>query len=348
MASTEFANGDAQSVLRWSASLTRETLGKTFFKRFTGTSANSIIRVHTDLQKGAGDTVKYDLRTQDRTDGRHGDAEMNGFETALTFYQDSLKIDQLRKAHEYRGMSQQRTVHDLRAEARDSLSTWWAWVLDSLMFAYLAGLVGDVASNPECCLPVYGTGGFAGNTVNAPDSDHLYDPSATAILAHIDQLVYQAKTINPRVEPTMVGGKPYYVLVLHPITVKALRTAVSASAVSWTTIQQEVGPRDLSNPIFTGAMGMYNGCVIHESEFVPRQAAEPETWNMLLGANAGSFALGNAHGGGVSTPGMFKWNEQIDDYTNKKGIGTSCIFGMQGNLWNSKRHGVIVYKVDDA
>jgi len=348
MASTEFGNASVHNVLRWSQQLTRETLDKTFFKRFAGTKKDSIIRVHTDLVKDAGDTIKHDLRTQDRTDGRHGDSELSGFETALTFYQDSLKIDQLRKAHESRGMSRQRTVHDLRAEARESLSTWWAWVFDSLMFAYLSGYVGTVAANPECCLEVYGSGGFAGNTVRAPDAAHKYDPSATQILAHIDGAKEKAKTVNPRVEPTMVGGKPYYVYVMHPYSATKLRTTVSASAVNWSTVQQEVGPRDASNPIFTGALGIYNGVVLHESEFIPRVGATPYTKNVFLGANAGAFALGNSRGGGTSTPGMFKWTEETRDHGNVQSIGSSCIFGIQGNQFNSARHGVIVVETDDV
>ena len=348
MASTEFATGDDQTVKRWSTSLARETLGKTFFKRFAGTSQKSIIRVYTDLLKGAGDEVKYDLRIQDRTDGRHGDAEMKGFETALTFYQETCLVDQLRKAHEYRGMSQQRTVHDLRREARDSLSTWWSWVYDSLMFAYLTGYVGTVAGNPECCLPVYGTSGFAGNTVTAPSGGHLVEAGAVMQLHDIDAAVAKAKTVNPRVEPTIVGGKPYYVVVLHPYTVKGLRT--STTEPSFTTIQQEVGPRDLSNPIFTGALGYYNGCVIHESEFIPRTGASGTnvTKNVLLGANAGALCMGNAWGGGAKSPGTFKWVEQIDDYTNMMGIGSSCIFGIQGNVFNDVRHGVVTIASNDA
>jgi N4-gp56 family major capsid protein len=342
MASIEFASGSDQAVSRWSTSLARETLGKTYFKRFAGTSQSSIIRVHTDLVRGAGDVIKYDLRVQDRTDGRHGDQELRGFESPLTFYQEELKIGQLRKAHEFRGESQQRTVHDLRREARDSLSTWWAWVFDSLMFAYLSGYVGTVAENPECCLPVYGTSGFAGNTVTAPDAAHKYDPSATMLLAHIDALIEKAKTINPRVEPTMVGGKPYYALVLHPYSMRAL---IQQSG-GFRTVLQEVGPRDASNPLFTGSPGIYRGVVMHESEFIPR--ASVQTYNVFLGANAGTFALGNAWGAGTSKPGMFKWVEETADYGNMKGVGSTCIFGINGNVFNSKRHGSITYISDDV
>ena len=346
MASTEFAAGSEQAVIRWSRSLARETLGKTYFKRFCGTSQNSIIRVHTDLTKAPGDTVRYDLRVQDRTDGRHGDSELAGFETPLTFYQESVLVDQLRKAHECRGMSQQRTVHDLRVEARDSLSTWWSWVFDSLMFAYLAGYTGTVAANPECCLPVYGAGGFAGNTVTAPTGVYEYDVTSVMTLAAIDQAVSVAKTVNPRIEPTIVEGQPWYVVVLHPYSVRELRQ--STTEHSWTTIQQNAGVRGSKNPIFHGALGTYNQCVLHESEFIPRDAVNPETKNLLLGANAGAFALGNAYGAGTSSPGMFKWTEDVRDYENIKGVGSSCIFGIQGNIFNSLFHGRMVIASDCA
>ena len=348
MASTEFAKDSAQAVQIWSKQLTRETLSKMFFKRFVGTSQNSIIRFHRDLVRGPGELIKHDLRIDDRSPGREGDAQLRGFETALTFYQDSLYINQLRKAHEFRGMSQQRTVHDLRAEARDSLSSWWARMFDSTMFAYLAGTAGLVANNPECMLNYFPGGSFAGNSLRAPDSDHVYDPSATQTLAVIDVAVEIAKTVNPRVEPVNIEGQNYYVYVMHPYSVTNLRTSLSTTAVSWTTIQQHAGPRGSKNPIFTGALGVYNGVILYESEFIPRDAATPYTHNLLLGANAGSFALGNAWGAGTSSPGMFKWTEDMWDYDNIKGVGSSAIFGIQANQWNSDRHGCVVVQTDDA
>ncbi len=349
MATTEFATGGDHSVVRWSNQLTVETMQKTFISRFLGTGDDAVLRFHRDLVRGAGDTIHVPLLVQDRSEMRAGDNELTNFETPLTLYDDTLKIDQGRKAHEKRGMSQQRVNFNLDDAARGSLSRYWAYVFDSMMFMYLAGDQGDVASNPECASNYLGVDGtWAGNSLRAPDAAHVYDPSATAALAHVNHLVYLAKTVNPRVEPASFEGRQYYALVLHPRTVRNLRNEMSASAINWTTIQQYLGPRAALSPVFTGAMGVINQCVIYESEYIPVQAATPYVWNVLLGRGAGHFAVGNAWGAGTSKPAMFKRTEETRDHQNIKSIGSTCIFGMQAAQWNSARHGCIVYKTDDA
>lgn len=349
MASTEFLVGGDHSVVRWSNQLTRETLGKMLISKLLGTKASSVIRFHRDLVRGAGDTIHVPLRVQDRTAMRKGDAELTNFETPLTFYDDTLKIDQGRKAHEARGMSQQRVNFNLDDEALDSLSNFWKYVFDSMALAYLAGTAGDVASNTECVSNYLGVGGtWAGNSFRTPDAAHKYDPSATATLAHLDACLEKMKVANPRVEPTIVDGKPYYIGIFHPRTIRTLRTETADDIVNWSTVMQQVGPRGSDNPIFTGALGIYNSIVLHESEYIPCSATTPYVHNLILGAGAGHFAVGNAWGAGVSQPAMFKKTEEIRDHGNVHSIGSTCIFGMQAAQWNSARHGCLVYQTDDA
>ena len=73
----------------------------------------------------------------------------------------------------------------------------------------------------------------------------------------------------------MVDGKPYFVVFLHPYQVTDLRTKTSADAshpVLWYDIHRSrlQGGQGSDNPIFTGALGEYNGCILHESTHVPK------------------------------------------------------------------------------
>lgn len=356
MAATEFGSGSAQAVKRWSNSLAREVLDTTDFKKFSGKSENSIIQIHMDLESQPGDEVKYDVLYQNRGNGVQGDTTLEGYEEALEFYQDSVKIDQLRQAHNNRKMTQQRTVHDLRAVSKSSLGAWFGWKLTTLMYAYLAGVAGDDSENAAGTI---GTSGFAGNALSVPDADHHLNKTGSAMsLAFIDTLVARAKTVNPRIRPVMIDGKRHYVLVLHPYSIHALRSNTGAKA--WADIQMNANVRADSNPIFTGAMGVYNGVVIHESEFIPRAtattawsgAAANDTANLFLGAQSGAFAMGNAYdkmdsaamGGGA----YFKWVEQKKDYDNNKGIGVAGCFGIKPCVFNSKRFGMIRLTTTDA
>ena len=61
MAITEFATGSAQAVNLWSKMTFREALKAALFSRFLGTSKRSILQRITELEKTAGDTVKYEM-----------------------------------------------------------------------------------------------------------------------------------------------------------------------------------------------------------------------------------------------------------------------------------------------
>ena len=67
--------------------------------------------------------------------------------------------------------------------------------------------------------------------------------------------------------------------------------------------------------------------------------------NLLLGAQAGVFAVGSAYDkidrkifGNLP----MSWEEQFKDYRNKKGISVGCIFGMKACRFNSKNYGAMV------
>lgn len=338
MAVTEFGTGDPQAVKRWSDSLYRESIGKTYCKRFMGKGADAILRILTDLESSAGDNIKFDLRKQDRSNGVQGDTRLKGFESALTFYQDQVNIDQLRNAHAFRGMTAQRTVHDLRAEGRASLSTWFAWVYDVMFFTYMAGVSGDSNENISGIL---GGSGFADNALAAPDADHLIDQTGTPFaLTDLDAAIAKAKVSNPRVRPTMVNGQPKYVACLHPYSIRSLKTGSTATA--WNQIHQNASQRGSSNPIYTGALGEYNGVVLHESEFIQRVGNV--THNVFLGAGAGTIAFGNAwkkSKRGAGGGSHFSYKEEDDDFGNEEAIAAASIFGMTKNTFDSADFGVV-------
>jgi N4-gp56 family major capsid protein len=113
MASTEFELGNALAVQRWSASLAIEAEKKMYFRKFMGTSTDSMIVIKTELAKQAGDKVVYALRMKLAGDGIEGDSIIEGTsaEEALQFYSDSLYIDQRRKGTKSKGkMSEQREI----------------------------------------------------------------------------------------------------------------------------------------------------------------------------------------------------------------------------------------------
>lgn len=346
MAFTEFGTGSPQAVKRWSGQLMRESFGKMGITSLIGRGPNACIQMLTDLDKNAGDEIKHDLLVQDRSNGVNGDDRLKGFETALTYYQDSLKINQKRHAHAFKGMSQQRTVHDLRRDGRYSLSEWWSWFMEGSIFAHLAGLTGDGAESVAGALGGdTGDTDYAGNTITAPDAAHLEATGAAATLSDIDTLVAMAKVLNPRVAPLKINGQERYILYVHPYTARALR--IETGTTQWNQIHQRADEAGPNNPIYTGALGVYNQCILRESEFVPSNGNLRN--NILLGQGAGTIAFGNAHGKGSNSAGSpFNWREEEDDYGNEKGVaGISCL-GIKGSQFNSEAFGRIVWRTTDA
>lgn len=340
MAYTSFGTNDAQTVKIWSQLTFREMLKATLFNKFLGTDKTAILQKLTELEKSAGDQIKYDLLMQMGNPGVVGDNRMKGNEEALVYHQDTVDIDQLRNAHSFRRMSQQRTLHDMRMDAKSNLADWFAGTIDSYMFRCLCGDTtlthGQAATAPSTNRVIYSGDATSEATLGSNDQFTLAD---------IDYARELAKTATPLLRPTMIDGKEYFVMVLHPYSVTDLRLDVANSAyTSWPDIQMWANKRGETNPIFTGALGVYNGVIMFESTRLYSPLSNVRR-HLFLGAQAGVFALGNAYDSiersRVGKDNMMSWYEEIDDYGNEKGISVGCIFGMNKSVFNSEDFGTI-------
>jgi N4-gp56 family major capsid protein len=168
-------------------------------------------------------------------------------------------------------------------------------------------------------------------------------------LTLIDKLVESAKLgsttgIGPVIRPIMVGGDARYVVVMHTRQVTQLRANVNAG--QWLDIQKAAmtGDGSADNPIMTGALGMYNGAVLHESTRITNGVdsgtglpVATARRSILLGAQAGAIAFGQ----GQSFKN-FDWNEELFDYGNQLGVEAGLIHGIKKLRFNAADFGVIV------
>jgi len=145
------------------------------------------------------------------------------------------------------------------------------------------------------------------------------------------------------IQPIMVGGEKKYVLLLHPYQVTDLRQNTNTG--QWVDIQKAAAASQGSgNPIFTGALGEYNGVVMHSHRNVVRFSdygaggALPAARALFLGAQAAVLAFGN---GGGQTVARYSWKEELFDYGNQLGVAAGSIFGVKKSVFNSKDFGVI-------
>lgn len=347
MAQLQITASDAQAVKLWSKVLYKETLAYThLFKNFLGDTEDAIFYNHNDLEKSAGDSIKYDILLDLIGPGVSGSniAERNG--EAMVFKQNSINIDQHRFPVGFDLMSQQRTIHQLRESAMTQLKKHWGKFYESMMFRYLGG---DTSVN------------HAGNTGSAPDGYHYFmcgNNSNTGVIAtdeanlgSDDQLVLEdldymreKALVNEgtnAMRPIRIKGKSYFVLVLHPYVFTDLRQNVGGSTkTTWMQIQQNANKRGLDNPALSGAEGEYNGIIIHQSPYVYSPSSNVYR-NVLLGAQAGVFAMGNPYTkAGVSSKSkdklVMKWSEESWDHGDKFEVLAGACFGIDKTKFSDR------------
>jgi N4-gp56 family major capsid protein len=348
MAVTAFGTNDAQTVKIWSTLTLREALKPTLMKKLMGTAKTSVIQKLTDLEKSAGDSIKFDLLMQMTGGGVTGDNRMRDNEEALVYYQETVEIDQLRNAHAFRRMSQQRTLHNMRTDAKTNLADWFAGQYDQIGMDQLCGNTTNTFANTPTAPTTNQrivSGDVARSSTLATDEAAI-SSNDQFTLADMDYCKESAKTLTPPIRPTMVDGKEMYIVVLHPYSVTDLRLDVGNSAYTdWPTIQLYAAKRGPSNPLFTGALGVYNNMVIFENTRIYEPVSNVRR-NLFLGAQAGVFAMGSAYdsieSSRVGKDNLMSWYEQKDDYGNEKGISVGSIFGIRSNVFNSLDYGKMI------
>lgn len=357
MAMTEFGPNHPLAVRLWAKRLFVESLRETFIDRFIGTSEkNSIIQMRDELSKSAGDRVTFGLRIQLIGAGTSGDNTLEGNEEALSTYNDTVIIDQLRHAVRSRGkMSEQRVPFSVRQEAMDGLRDWWADRIDTWFFNQAGGFTAQT--------DVRYTGMQA---VLAPDSTHLFRPNSKTTdeslttgdefsLAHIDRMVARAKTWQSNgggtavpMRPVRYKGGDYYVLFIHPYQTFSLRSNYNAGA--WADLQKSklIANGSDDNPIFQGGsfLGIYNGVAIHESARVVNgvnSTTGAAVTNVRRAVMCGAQAVVMATGRDDSGPEKMNWVEELFDYNNQLGVAAGMIAGMKKTQFNGLDFGVVVF-----
>ena len=366
MATTSYGVNDPLAVKLWSKRLMREALKETFVSRFMGSSKDSLVYVKDDLNKSAGDRIRVGLRMQLSGAGITGDGTLEGNEESLTTYTDDLFIDQLRHAVRSGGeMSEQRVPFSVREEAKDGLRDWWADKIDTGFFNQLAGNTSAgvaLTGMQAATAPSSDSGntrfiiGAQGDALEASLSDSTTASLVGATgdgftLRMLDIAVNVAKTATPLVRPLRVDGQYKYVCFIHPNQTRQLRKNNTADTVTWYDIMRaraEGGDINM-NPIYNGALGEYNGVILHESTRVPlapaalQDASSAVRRAIFCGAQAACFGTGQR-----DTGNQMKWVEELFDYENQLGVSAAMIWGLKKSIFNSIDFGSIVLSSKSA
>lgn len=315
------ANYGPQIAETWAPGLFAQAENQTFFQGMEGEPGSSMPIIRQDgFSKEAGDTIKVDIVLALTGAGLTGDSSgslLEGNEEALKFRQNSITVDSLQHAVRWTKLVDKTITHNMRVTAKNQLAKWLAGALDDQIFDELTG--NGIAVLPDSAIWAAGS---------ATTRDDVLDGDATGRLTldTLTELKAYAQ-VDRKIEPIKLDedGNEYFVLVAHPYSIMSLKRDDD----KWAQAQREAQVRGDSNPLFTGAAGIWDGVIIRSSNRVPRSAnADSPTVqvadNIFLGAQAMSRGYG-------SYP---DWTEEFFSYGQEAGIATWCLVGNKLNVFD--------------
>lgn len=319
MAVTRKADVSNQIPSIWAADLYSQAESLTFWHNMEGPEGSGmpIIR-KDDLAKGPGDTIKVDMVLALTGAGQTGDTtSLEGNEEELKFRQNSFSVTQLRHGVRWTELAELVITHDMRNTALNQLKKWLAGKLDAAIFTEVSGGGTTIPDANKWAA------GSATSRATVADGD----ATGRLTLTTLTELKAYAQT-ELKLEPVkMIDGEEIFILVAHPYAVMELKR----DDTKWAQAQRDARERSITNPVFTGAAGMWDGVLIRTSDRVPRstngtiQVAD----NVLLGANA--MMRGYA---------MYPdWREELFDYGTQIGVATVVVKGDKLNVFDQTAAG---------
>ncbi len=318
----------------WRKQLFADVRDNLYMTRFIGSSAQSMIQELEDLRKEAGSNISFGLGMKLSGAGVTGDSALEASEEQMTDYDEDVAINQLRNAVRLTGrMDEKKNAYAMRESAKNRLADWFAERIDREIMDKLCGKTTSTFANTPTAAAA-SRSVFAGgqSSVGAITTAMKMD---TKILDKAKQVAILA---SPMIRPLKIDGKDHYVAILHPYDSANLR-----QDPVWAQAQREANVRGNDNPIFSGALGSYNGIIVHEHEYVfnttDGDSSAKVSRNILCGQQAGVIAWGE----------NVRWVEKSFDYGNSWGISCGAIFGVIKPIFNSVDYGVVtMFAAGDA
>lgn len=301
---------------------------ESYFSKFMGHSFDSIIQIQEDLSRGKGTSIEVSLIMPLNGAGVIEDKQMENHEEKMNYRSCTVYLSRVRNAVRLEGkFEEQKTQEKMRTDMRKLLSAWLARYFDLSIFAVLTGTQPPFVAPPSQTLELP-------YTIEAPTADRmLFAGTATSEGTITNADVFDTTLIGKArrmaqadeltaVKPIRIDGRETYVMVIDPYQARDLR-----KDPKWLEAQEHANIRGETNPIFSGAMGIYEGVVIHECLRVPRTKTGSGSGNnkamvghaLFLGAQACILAEGTAP----------TWTEDKFDYQNQYGVCIDRFFGLK-------------------
>ncbi len=231
----------------WDTRIRVDAIKQAFWgKRFEGKQGSRMpVITNTDFTVKPGDKIHFQTMRRLKLSGVTGNSVLAGNEEQLSLGQFDLTVEWLRHAVAFNKRGTKRANFDAVKQAGVELTDWLARQIDDDLFENLVS-----TNSPDTI--------FAGNKTSedALDSTSIFNTDALDRL----KLALQRKGAIP-FQVRNVNGVTlrFYGVVIDPIDGYNLR-----GDEAWWSAQRDAMTRGMDNPIFTGALGIYNGMIIYE------------------------------------------------------------------------------------
>lgn len=232
----------------WAKKVWHEGVKDSYFDKFTAMDGSNVVHQNKDLENVKGDSVVFGLMMNLTGSGVEGNRQkLSGAEDTLNVYDFTVQTQLVRNAVSRFEADDQRSQFDMLKEIKVVLKQWLSdWLDDKL--------ISKLSYNPLSTETVFA--GAAGTQSAITANDKL----TTTIISRAKR---KAMMHAPKVQPIKVDGMDKYIMLVSPWAARDLK-----DDPKWLAAQQNANVRGSKNPIFTGALGEYDGVILYEYERV--------------------------------------------------------------------------------
>lgn len=325
----------ALQVEQWEDKFFTEYLHDGGFMPLFGKSENAVIQVKEQPGKGNGDKITIQLVNRLTNAATTGTSVLEGNEEDMSQRSFSITVNKRRNGVRIPEMSEVQSAISLRDAGRATLLDWAMEDTRDLIITALGSLNGTAFTSRTSTIAdawlvdnadrtvfgAYARGGSAGGTDMSADLGQLDTSSDLFTSTRLDDMVYVAKTCDPKIRPMRDkgNGKRYYIAFAHPSAFQDLRNSIDTEVLASTVVQMQ------ASKLFEGGDIMWNGVIVKETDNLPVWAnigngsTVEVTPVYLLGAQAIGVAYAN------------RWRSRTDtfDYGDKYGVAIDGIYGVE-------------------
>lgn len=324
----------------WDSKFFKEYVRANRFKRYMGTTPNSIIQVREDLTKKAGDGITIPLVTKLSGAGVTGNGLLEGNEEALGNYGHKIEVATRRNGVAVTDNDQQFTGIQLRDAAKEMLKLWCMEKLRTDVITALGSKSGTAYGSASEAVKdawlvanadrvIFGDGSVGGYT------DHSADLAlVTASMKLTKEVVSKAKATaelaDPIIRPVTVGeDSENYVLFCGSGAFRDLKTDLGTSL-------QNAQERGDNNPLWRDGDLMWDGVIIRKIQEIDTIGTVGAT-----SARLEPYFLCGAQAIGTAWAQRPKSTTDVRDYGFVKGVGIHEMIGVEKLIYNGVDHGVL-------